>query len=168
MIRVQLACLDDREYAQTGELVQADKTFYMAFGEDPDKLEVVQVDLTAANADKCRLEVGAWVSYGHAVGEIDAPGGLHKNGGSRRQRSRMGTQDTASYNAQMRAWSDKTGFTCAKGRNAGKPGYHENVSGGGYYYSTELRQAFAAYLKELAEGRPGSTEISDPRLGALS
>lgn len=161
MIRVQLACLDDMIYAQTGQLVQADKTYYIAFGEDPDNLPVVQVDLTAENAERCRTDVATWYAFGHAAGEIDAPGGLHKND---RKRGRMGSQENAAYNAQMRAWCDQTGFTSAKGRNAGKPGYHANESGG-YYYSIELKQAFAAYLQRLAGA---STEISDPRLGALS
>lgn len=153
MIRVQLACLDDAEYARTGALVPADKTFYIAFGEDPGNLQIVQVDLAAANADKCRLEVGAWAGYGHPVGEIDAPGGLHKNGS--RKRGRMGSQENAVYNAQMRAWCDQTGFTCAKGRRSGEPGYHASASGGGYYHSTELKQAFAAHLQALA-GVPGA------------
>jgi hypothetical protein len=151
MIRVQLACLDDREFAVTGALVPADKTFYLAFGEDPDRMQIVQVDLAAANAGKFLLDVGSWAGYGHPVGEIDAPGGLHKNDGNyRRPASKMGSQENSQYNRQMRAWADKTGFICAKGRNAGKPGYHVNVSGAGYYYSSELRQAYAAYLAGIA------------------
>jgi len=146
VIRVQLLLGDDAIFARTGELVPAEETLYLALGDDPDHLEVVQVDLTAENAGKCRLEVGAWVRYGHPPGEIDAPGGLYKNDGRhRRPGSKMGSQEAALHYAQMRAWADQTGFA----KSNGEPGYRK-MEKGGYYHSTQLRQAFAVHLKALA------------------
>ena len=151
MIRVQLVLIDDAVYARTGQVAEAAETFYLAFGTDPDKLEVREINLTAENAGLCTAEVGAWYGFGHEPGAIDAPGGLHRNDGRYRHEGGVsGSQETAPYNQRMRAWADRTGFT----RKNGKPGYTA-LAKGGYYHSSQLRAAYAGYLTALAGGQPG-------------
>jgi hypothetical protein len=74
MQELSIISVCDMTYAETGERVPPEQTVYLAFGDDPRRLEPLQLDLTGDWARKLREAIGPFLGAGHVPGEVVTPG----------------------------------------------------------------------------------------------
>lgn len=129
----------DMIFAASGERRPAEKTVYLALGDDPKRLTVVQLDLSDDWWLRLYDELAPYLAAGHEPGKVFSPGQPAKSrSGSKRGQDQVSRE----YNTAMRKWCDETGF---------EPRY-VTLDGGGYRYPRPLTAAYAEHLMKLAVG----------------
>lgn len=144
---VQVIAGCDMTRAATGDVVPAQETVYLAFGTDPARMEIRELDLTGDWAARLREHVRPFLDASHEIGEVGVPGAAsgHHDGSS-----------AITYYRGLRAWADETSYADPDG----KPGYHK-LAKGGYYHSVRLRRAYAEHLVSVVRG--GAQPSSGPQ-----
>jgi hypothetical protein len=142
MKRMQLVLLDDKHFADTGELALADET--LSFALDGTGYEL---DLAAGNAAKLRRLLEPWIAAAHPPGEEPLPPGAPPPAGLRAAIAR---------GRALRRYVDDNRIRARAGRD--RPAYE--TPGGKFYVPAWLRQEFSEAQKRAAGNGTGTREDS--------
>jgi hypothetical protein len=124
---VQIIAACDMTKAQTGEVTPAAETVYLAFGGDPKKLDVRELDLSEEFSKDLHEFLLPYLNASHEPGDLITPGGndhpADENPGNVRE-----------FNKARVAWAQANGY------------YVTKMVRGGYYPPVKTKQAYALHL----------------------
>lgn len=142
---VQIIAACDMTKADTGEIVPAAETVYLAFGSDPKDLKVRELDLNEDWSKELHEFLLPYLNASHEPGDLVTP---VSDGGD--------TENKREYKKNMVAWAQKNGYNLTR------------LVRGGYYAPVKTRQAYAHHLAgrdDLLTEEHGLQPDYDPATG---
>lgn len=146
-VRIIAAC--DMTKAQTGQVVEAAETVYIAFGSDPKNLQVRELDLDEEWSKELHEFLLPFLNASHEPGELVTPVSGNGDGGGN-------TDNKREYKKNLVAWAKAKGYNLT------------TLVRGGHYAPVKTRKAYALHLAgrddELIEAN-GMQPDYDPATG---
>lgn len=121
---VQIIAACDMTRADTGEIVPAAETVYIAFGGDPKNLKVRELDLSEKFSEELHEFLLPYLNASHDPGDLVTPGG-------------DGTADPGDvreFNKARVAWAQREGYNVTK------------MVRGGWYPPVKTKKAYAHHV----------------------
>lgn len=143
---VQIIAACDMTKADTGEIVPAAETVYLAFGSDPNDLKVRELDLAGKWSEELHEFLLPYLDASHEPGDLVTP--ATDGGGD--------TTDKRQYKRNNVAWAQRNGYNLTK------------LVRGGWYVPVKTKQAYAHHLSgrdDLLTEEHGLQPDYDPKTG---
>ena len=142
---VQIISACDMTKADTGEVVPAEETVYIAFGSDPDSLQVRELDLSGKWSEELRTFLQPFLSASHEPGDLVTPVSDPRD-----------SVDKRAHKANLVRWAQATGYNMTR------------MVRGGWYVPVRTRTAYAHHLAgrdDLLTEENGLQPDYDPETG---
>jgi hypothetical protein len=120
-VRIISAC--DMTKAETGSVVDAAETVYIAFGSDPGSLKVRELDLSEEWSKELHAFLQPFLSASHEPGDLVTPVNDVRD-----------TADKRAHKANLVRWAQANGYSITR------------MVRGGYYVPVRTKQAYAHHL----------------------
>lgn len=143
---VQIIAACDMTKAQSGEVVQAAETVYLAFGGDPENLKVRELDLSKEFSEELHEFLLPFLDASHEPGDLITPGADDA----------ADPRNVREFNRSRVAWAQEHGYNATK------------MVRGGYYVPVKTKKAYAHHLAgrdDLLTGANGLQPDYDPATG---